>query len=601
MRSDRYLPWIAFALAAALLLIRLGGLPLIDPDEGRNARVAWEMKESGAWFAPTYDGLPYLDKPAAFFKAVALSFSLLGRSEGAARLPSALSGLVLLGLVFAFCRRAYDRRTAALAVLIIASTPLFIAFARTVIFDMPLALVVSLSILAVYRAEESRGRPRALWYLVGAAAAGAGTLIKGPVGFVIPGLINLVVHVLKERDGAADPQPKRSWWGRRNWRFLARAFAPLNLLVFFGLTLPWFLGLLRARPDFAQYGLVEETFRRYSTTAFHRTAPAYYYVPVVLGTFFPWSLILPEAMRASWRRRRAIAPADRLCLIWAVVVVLFFSTSQSKLPGYILSAAVPSGILTARLFAGAWRDATSWAARLVRRATGLLAAVCLLLGAVASINAGKPATLQRLFHIHSSEFDRMQPVFAPLMVTLFALAAAAGLVAVLRWTSGGVTRGAKSSSLHSIFSLAVFLLFPVSLLTICFGGLRGYAEAGSSRGLVRSMGPLPAGCTVACLECFPTGLPFYLERSVTLISRDGHELTSNYLLFLLRRAERWPEPLVPRHDLGLWRDRQTGPLYLLARNKGRSTLDSLARRDGVQVRGLRPGWWGVALPARGTR
>ena len=79
--QPRTLTGVAFLLAAVLFFVRLGDLPLIDPDEGRNAEVAREMAESGAWVVPTFNAIPYLDKPALYFRAVALSFGAFGRSE----------------------------------------------------------------------------------------------------------------------------------------------------------------------------------------------------------------------------------------------------------------------------------------------------------------------------------------------------------------------------------------------------------------------------------------------------------------------------------------------------------------------------------------
>src|SRR5580692_933935 len=98
---------VLFALAVVwfALFFRLGSLPLIQPDEGRNAEVAREMKESGSWLSPSYDGIPYLDKPAFYFKAVALSLAAFGNNETAARIPSAVFGLATLALVYGFCRR----------------------------------------------------------------------------------------------------------------------------------------------------------------------------------------------------------------------------------------------------------------------------------------------------------------------------------------------------------------------------------------------------------------------------------------------------------------------------------------------------------------
>src|SRR5437899_810917 len=105
MKSSVWLSTFAFLLAAILIFAKLGALPLLQPDEGRNAEIAREMNQSGAWLVPTYNGLPYLDKPSFYFKTVALSFALLGETETAARLSSALFGFALLMMTFAFCRR----------------------------------------------------------------------------------------------------------------------------------------------------------------------------------------------------------------------------------------------------------------------------------------------------------------------------------------------------------------------------------------------------------------------------------------------------------------------------------------------------------------
>ena len=70
--------WVAggFAAAAVMIFWHLGLMPLLNPDEGRNASVGWDMQQAGTWLVPTYNGLAYLDKPAFFFKAVAFSLSL---------------------------------------------------------------------------------------------------------------------------------------------------------------------------------------------------------------------------------------------------------------------------------------------------------------------------------------------------------------------------------------------------------------------------------------------------------------------------------------------------------------------------------------------
>ena len=135
-------PCPALALLAAAIVfvtcLRLGHLPLLNPDEGRNAEIGREMKESGAWLVPTYNGVVRLDKPTFYFKTVALSLAAFGETETAARLPSALFGLGLLGLVVAFCQRVYGTPTALLAVIVLATMPLYLAQARTVMVDIAL-------------------------------------------------------------------------------------------------------------------------------------------------------------------------------------------------------------------------------------------------------------------------------------------------------------------------------------------------------------------------------------------------------------------------------------------------------------------------------
>jgi len=237
--SKRALAGLAMVIVFLVLCFRLGHLPLLAPDEGRNAEVGREMKESGAWLVPTYNGVDYLDKPAFYFKTVALSMAIFGQNETAARIPSAAFGVGLVVMVVAFCRKVHGTRCGLLAAIVVATMPLYFANARIVIFDIALAFFVCGAIFAGYLAEATAGRARRIWYLVGAASAGLATLVKGPVGFLIPTLVLLFFNRLEGRAGA--------------WK---RLFAPLNLVVFFGITLPWFVGLCFAHRDFFQYGLV---------------------------------------------------------------------------------------------------------------------------------------------------------------------------------------------------------------------------------------------------------------------------------------------------------------------------------------------------------
>lgn len=561
--------WLAVAIAWLTICFRLGSLPLLQPDEGRNAEVAREMKLSGAWLVPTYNGVDYLDKPAFYFKAVALCLAVFGDNETAARIPSAVFGLALLALVFAFCREVHGTRCGLLAVIVTATLPLFVMNSRTVIFDMALAFFVCGAIFAGYLAEEMEGRVRRNLYLLGAAATGLATLVKGPVGVVLPLLVLLVFNRVEGRRGA--------------WR---RLLSPLNLLVFFGVTLPWFVGLCLAHRDFLHYGLVEETFHRFTTArTFHRSEPFYFYLLIIAVTFFPWSLLLPEAGLATWRERWAKSHrADRLCLLWSVAVVVFFSISQSKLPGYILSVTVACGILVARLFEVALADQASLAARLARRATLAFGICCLLVAVAAMAGVSQMRLLAGPLRIPVADAEHLGWAVLPLAVAL-AVFGVFGLVAYYR----------RSPRL-CFLCLALFIPLGANA---GLGAIGVIFEAKSGRQIAAQLPSLSPETELACLECFPNGVPFYLRRTATLISRDGGELTSNYIIYSLKKDSTWPKQIVPLADFDAWLVSRKTPVYLIVRRSNRDKLQAIAATRGATVQALAADYWGAALPAPG--
>jgi len=559
--------WVLFALAVVwfALFFRLGALPLLQPDEGRNAEVAREMKESGAWLSPSYNGITYLDKPAFYFKAVALSLAAFGDNETAARLPSAVFGLALLAITFVFCRHAYSLRCAVMAIIVIATMPLYVVLSRTVIFDIALAFFVSAAIFAGYRAEECDGKSRRNWYLLGALAAGFATLVKGPVGFLIPGLVLFVFHRVEGRRGL--------------WK---RFFAPLNLLAFFGVTLPWFIGLSLQHPDFPYYGLIEESFHRFTTATFHRTQPFYFYALIVAGLFLPWSFILPEAGVAAWKRKSSMSSADRLCLVWSVVVVIFFSLSKSKLPGYILTVTVACGILVARFFQQAMANPDGKAARIVGRAAITLTILCFLVAVAAIFLSPRINSLAMSMGLSVEDAGELGRHFITPIILLLVFALL-GLLARLRRDAGLCFVG--------------FAIFPLLLFILNLGPIETIFDTKSARQLAHQIPLLPPQTELAFLQCFPGGLPFYLNRTATVITLDGAELTSNYIIFRLKNEPVWPTNMVPVTKSGQWLAGRNHPVYLVANENARFVFEGMAGVQKTNIQTLTPSLIGVLFPA----
>jgi hypothetical protein len=454
-----------------------------------------------------------------------------------------------------------------LAAIITATTPLFLAHARTVIFDTTLAFFVCGAIFAGYFGEVTQGRASRNWYRIGALSAGLATLVKGPVGFLIPVLVLLVFNRVEGHRGA--------------WR---RLLAPMNLLVFLAVTLPWFVGLCLKHRDFFFYGLVEETFNRFTTAkTFHRAEPVYFYLLIIAGTFFPWSLFLPESSLAVLKQRWSENKADRLCVLWSILTVVFFSVSQSKLPGYILSVTVACGILVARVFEAAMARPEGKAAQLVGRATAVFGIICLLLAAVAVLGASHSGLLARPLRIPVADAERLAHWALPVAVVC-------GVFGVVAW----VARHRHSPSLCFL----CLALFPPLVLNINLGMIEVVIDAKSGRCLANQLSTMPLETEVACLECFPNGLPFYLCRTAILVSRDGSELTSNYIVGQLKKAVTWPQNIVPTAEFNGWLASRRTPVYLIASQDSYGTLAAIAAARGATVQPLARGFMGAQLPAK---
>ena len=79
---------------------------------------------------------------------------------------------------------------------------------------------------------------------------------------------------------------------------------------------------------------------------------------------------------------------------------------------------------------------------------------------------------------------------------------------------------------------------------------------------------------LASLQCFPNGMPFYLGRTLTLISADGQELGSNYIIALLKKTAPWPASIVPVVELDRWLASRRTPVYLIVRSSDRERLET---------------------------
>jgi 4-amino-4-deoxy-L-arabinose transferase-like glycosyltransferase len=310
---------ILMVAGLVIFFYRLGVPGLMDPDEGRYAEIAREFFVLRDWGIPHLNLLPYLEKPPLVYWLTALSFKVCGFTELAARLPSAVSALAGVFLAYGLGRALWGPGPGVLGALVLASTAGYVALGRILTLDMTFALCLNLGIGLGYLAL-SRGQNR-LWpwaYLALALAV----LTKGPVALVLAGLI-WVIWVMVNRRSVRPLIQIRSW---------------VLLAV---VTLPWFVYVQWRYPDFFRFFILEQHLGRFLTPAIH-PEPMWYYVPVLLGLLLPWTWLLPWTLAAAGRWRD---PDYRFLVIWAAVIVVFFSLSRGKLAPYILPALLPLALL----------------------------------------------------------------------------------------------------------------------------------------------------------------------------------------------------------------------------------------------------------------
>jgi 4-amino-4-deoxy-L-arabinose transferase-like glycosyltransferase len=217
------------------------------------------------------------------------------------------------------------------------------AFSRGASTDMQLAAPFCIGMLGWYAWYET-GKKFWLFdlYFFGAAA----TLAKGPVApFLALAIICLFLGL------------------RREWSALRRTIWIPGVVLYLVMVLPWYIAVQRRNPTFFDEFFWKHNLERYTTNLYHHHQPVYYYLLVLVLGMMPWTALSFRALVdglstsiAEWKARfkpqryvghiRAGDSFPEFLVLWALFPIIFFSFSDSKLPGYILPSIPPLAILT---------------------------------------------------------------------------------------------------------------------------------------------------------------------------------------------------------------------------------------------------------------
>ncbi|MGP8250559.1 MAG: ArnT family glycosyltransferase [Terracidiphilus sp.] len=328
------------------------GMGLLGADEPRYAQIAHEMLvrfdsahtlkgRLGACVTPYLYGRPWLEKPALYYWRAMFLFQDFGVHDWSARLPSTTFAFIMVGLIYLHMRRFRPGGHLDAALITVACAGI-IGFARGASTDMQMAAPLAIGLLGWYAWYETDSK---FWLYDIYFFTGLATLAKGPVAPFLAGLIITAFAIL-----------------RRDWKILIRTLWWPGIVLYFAMVLPWFIAVQHQNPTFFREFFLEHNLARFATDRYQHTQPFWYYLVVVLLAVMPWTVVAVKALvdgiqtsAAEWRLRYThdLKPASRpgdafpeFLMLWALIPIVFFSFSQSKLPGYILPSIPPIAILT---------------------------------------------------------------------------------------------------------------------------------------------------------------------------------------------------------------------------------------------------------------
>jgi 4-amino-4-deoxy-L-arabinose transferase-like glycosyltransferase len=361
LHKSKTVAWSLFAVFAIATLYLLGVRTLVPPDEGRYAEMAREMLVTGDWVTTRLNGIKYFEKPPLQTWMNALSFTLFGLGDWQARLWTGLCGVLGVLLTGYTGYKVFNHRVGFYAALVLGSCFYWVACSQIDSLDMGLSGMMTIALCALLLAQRDDATPQEQrnWMLLCWAGMALAVLSKGLIGLVLPGGV-LVLYTLSTRD----------------WKLWTRLHLVKGLLLFFAIAAPWFVLVGMRNPEQPYFFFVHEHWNRFFLTEHHREQVWYVFFVLTAVGMVPWLGVLAQGLRLGAQREAGRFRPRLMLLIWAVFIVLFFTKSNSKLPGYILPIFPALALLVANyLEVGTRRSRMLTAALMAAVGVALLATV----------------------------------------------------------------------------------------------------------------------------------------------------------------------------------------------------------------------------------
>ena len=342
---------ILITIAAFILFVPfLGAVHLFDWDEINFAECAREMIVSHDFFSVKINFQPFWEKPPLFIWMQALSMSIFGINEFAARLPNAICGIITLLVLYNIGRKLVDDKFGLVWVLAYAGSFLPHFYFKSGIIDPWFNLFIYLGIYYFFLFTNNKSSRLLIF---SALFIGLGVLTKGPVAVLVFGLCAGVYWISRRF------QPFMSW--------KQIIIYTLSVISVGGL---WFLMLVLT----GNSAIIKEFFlyqvRLLSTQDAGHGGPFYYHWVVLLIGCFPMSVF---ALRA-FKKNSFDTPYQKHFKLWMMilffVVLILFSIVKTKIVHYSSLCYFPLSFMGAYSVYKLMTGEIQW-----KKSTGILLAI----------------------------------------------------------------------------------------------------------------------------------------------------------------------------------------------------------------------------------
>jgi 4-amino-4-deoxy-L-arabinose transferase-like glycosyltransferase len=355
-----FMPWLIAVISLSMigaiaLFVNLGSISVIDKTEPMFVEAARQMLVRGDWITPYWNEATRFDKPPLVYWLMAIAMQIFGVNEWSARLPSAISAIALVFLLFYTLRyfginpaesKTENQQqlwlTAGIGGMIGLLNPAWIAWGRTAVSDMLLASNIGLALLTFFIAyTKPQKKSQKYWYYACAVFIALAVLAKGPVGLVLPVLVigSFLIYV-------------------GQWRPVLKEMPLITgSLIFLAIALPWFILVTIANGEaYIETFFGHHNVERFTSVVSDHAGPWFYYIPVIFIALLPWSVYLPGAIaqvkfwqKRYWQKLDRTQHLGLFAFFWLTAIFLFFSISVTKLPSYLLPA-IPAGVILITLY-----------------------------------------------------------------------------------------------------------------------------------------------------------------------------------------------------------------------------------------------------------